>query len=354
MTDFETNTTLRDTGFLPPAPLTTYEGWREFVGKESAVRPEVPTPGTWKLMTNAEKRKSASERRSYHNQMPIFETSVLKTTVDKAILIATGNYQSPAGVRPGFVLDGLGTVGKSSIFVHLGRKYERQIRKKWNLSLNDNNGLVAFIPVAYVTLPGSVTIRAFNHLFLRFYGIVLPKGSSEGELAARIVDVCQRCNTTLILIDDIHFLEVKNRPGQIVNNHLKYLASQISATFGYAGIDLEHSGILSEGASEATRARSQVDHRFAKFEIKPFEEKDKNFLDLLNAYEKSLCLVNQPEGSLVRNAAYIHKRTSGFNGAISQLLKMAANEAIRSGDERLLVKHMDTVILSNAAEKNYR
>ncbi len=40
----------------------------------------------------------------------------------------------------------------------------------------------------------------------------------------------RRCATSLILIDDFHFLNMREKESRRVNDHLKYLANSISAT----------------------------------------------------------------------------------------------------------------------------
>ncbi|MFN2556591.1 MAG: hypothetical protein ABR592_06910 [Nitriliruptorales bacterium] len=37
--------------------------------------------------------------------------------------------------------------------------------------------------------------------------------------------------TTLFIVDDIHYLNLATREGQAVNDHLKYLANTVAATF---------------------------------------------------------------------------------------------------------------------------
>lgn len=340
--------------FMPPRAVTSYEGWRDFVNRVPAIRPKVPTSSEWLTMSSPQRAASIVERQRYHGQLPLIETTTMAMTIKETIQLASVNYNSPAGVRPGFVLDGLGTLGKSTIVMELGRRYELQVRKKFKLEGNANGSLNTFLPVAYVTLPGMVTVKGFNQLLLEFYGIPAPKSSSEQDMAARIVETCRACNTTLILIDDIHFLEMRNRSAQTVNNHLKSLASRISATFGYAGIGVEHSGLLSEGNSEARREFSQTDRRFARYEINRFSWGDQDFIHLLRGFERSLCLVNQKLDGIVDMANYIHDRTDGFIGSVSLLLKLGANLAIKKKTEALTQSLLSEITLDHAAEMHFK
>ena len=339
-------------GLLPPEPVTRFEGWRSFVNRPALVRPIVPTPAEWESMSKAARAESKADRIRWHGRLPLTKTSTLVDIIRDTIQMASLNYGAVAGVRPGFVLDGLPTVGKSTILMELGRQYEISVRKKFNLGPLDNAGLDIFLPVLYITLTGTIAVKPFNRLLMDFYGIPLPKSTDESEMTARIVETARRCGTTLILIDDFHFLRMTNRSAQVVNNHVKSLASSISATFGYAGIDLAHSGLLAEGNSEARRELSQTDHRFVWYGIRPYGVEHPDFEMILRGLGRSLCLVNSGPDDLVKIRKYVHARTNGFMGAISMLMRKGANLAIRDGSERITQKLLERVRLDHAAESH--
>lgn len=338
---------------LPPASPTTYEGWREFVNKPQPVRPVVPTAAQWDAMSATERSDSIELRIIWHSEMPPVEIGRTTHMIRDATRLALLNYRAMPGTRPGFAFDGLGTLGKSTILLQLGQKYEMAMRKKFGLEPYEEAGLNSFLPVVYVTLPGNLAIKPFNQLFIDFYGIPLSKGASDTEQTAAIVGIARECGTSLILIDDIHFLRVENKSAQTVNNHLKYLGSRISATFAYAGIDLEHSGLLLEGNSEARREISQTEHRLVCYEIRPFGVDSSELSDLLSGLERNICLINHSEGDLLRRKVYIHRRTGGYVGAIVMLVKLTANLAIKTGAERISVKLMKEIVLDHAAERHF-
>ncbi len=51
----------------------------------------------------------------------------------------------------------------------------------------------------------------------------------------------------MIVIDDIHLLELRREADRDANNHLKRLANDLQATFVYAGVGLSHGGFMHEG-----------------------------------------------------------------------------------------------------------
>ena len=337
-------------GIYPDPPITTYEGWRAFVNKEQPKRPVVPTPAQWESLPGSDKAASKRERAIWHAEMPPLETSAVTKINQIVTRLATLNYRAAPGARPGVAVDGLGAVGKSTILMEIGRGYERSVRKRFHLGPNDDLGLNEFIPVVYVTLPGTEAVKQFDWELVHYYGLPMAKSSTQERLDKAIEKAAIGCGTTLFLIDDIHFLKLSNRSAQVVNNHIKSLASRIPATFVYAGIDLDRSGLLAEGRSDTNRELSQTDHRFTRCEVRSFDCDSKEFDLLLSAFEAALCLVKTVKGDLVRMKVYVHQRTNGFIGAIAHLLKEGANLAIRNGEERITQSLLDKITISRAAE----
>jgi hypothetical protein len=141
-----------------------------------------------------------------------------------------------------------------------------------------------------------------------------------------------------------------NRTAQVINNHLKFLANCISATFIYSGIDVEGSGLMKEGNSTEKAFVSQTQHRFKCYSIAPFSKDSPDLKPLLNSFEASLALQNQLSGTLANISDYIHDRTGGFMGAISNLIREGANLAIDNGSERVNRVVFDKIRLDFASE----
>lgn len=336
-------------GLLPPPPIVRIEGWQYYVQKPSALLPLMPSADVFAAMSSKEKKEFAKQRKKFHSEMPLLETPALSRIHTESIRLAAMNYSAPPGARMGIVLDGLGTVGKSSIAMELGKKYELSWRKNILPKIQGTN-FSRPIPVVYLTLPGILAISDFNRLITSFMGISVPASAKVPWLNDRIIDAMQQCGTSLVIIDDIHFLQMRNRSSQTINNHLKFLASCVSATFVYAGINVEGSGLLAEGNSKENAFVSQTQHRFKTFPITPFTKNSADFKSLLSSFEASLALMSQPLGSLVLMSDFIHDRTGGFMGAISNLIREGANIAIEDGKEQLSRSILGKVKLAFASE----
>jgi hypothetical protein len=159
-------------------------------------------------------------------------------------------------------------------------------------------------------------------------------------------------------LDDIHFLKMRNRSAETLNNHLKSLANSISATFIYAGIDCEGTGLLTEGYRNDKIQFSQTGHRFKKYDMRPFsiteQEGTESYRQVLEFIESSLLLFKQPRGALFLNhGKYIIARTGGFIGAITNLLREAGNISILNGTEHITLKTLQSIKLDFDSETHY-
>lgn len=335
----------------PQEAIYEYMGWRQFVTKADAVRPAMPTESEFGRMTKAEKNAFKRSRILYHSQFGPLVTPALQRVHNETIRLASLNYRAAPGARMGVVLDGLGTVGKSTIVMNVGKKYEQQLRKLLKRPADLPNGH-AFIPVAYISLPSSVTIKKFNARVVSYYNIPVRKRESDDELTEKILKTAAKCATSMFIIDDVHFLNVRSKHGTSVNDHLKYLASHISATFLYAGIDLKGRHFISEGTSQEKAHRSQTQHRFRRYAIEPYEKRSDEYASLITSFGEHLLLLRQQPGSLYDELGdYIHDRTAGYIGAISNLLRQGGNLAIEEREERLSAKLLNTIYLDDAAEE---
>ena len=343
---------MRNEGLLPPPSIVRIEGWQSFVNKPRAARPVMPSMDQFTAMQKNEKTEFAKKRKKYHAEMPLIETPTLSGIHEESIRLAALNYSAPAGARMGIVLDGLGTVGKSSIAMEFGKKYELAWRKSILPKIQGNFSRP--IPVVYVTLPGTLTIKDFNRLITGFMGLNVPASATVSWLNDCIIDAAQSCATSLFIVDDIHFLQMKNQSSTTINNHLKYLANCVSATFVYAGINVEGSGLLNEGKSKEKAFSSQTQHRFKTFQILPFSKNSPALKLLLSSFETNLALMKQDLGSLAAMSDFIHDRTGGFMGAISNLVREGANIAIDDGSEHLSRSLLGKVKLAYASEAHQK
>lgn len=342
---------------FPERSIRTHEDWHAFVSKPSAVKPDLPTRAEYNAMSKVARKAINQERNHYNNSFGPIVVPAMEDIHEAGMRLARQNLRAPPGARAGLIIDGDSTVGKSTIAMQFGRRYELRVTK--NHTINRTPSGHVFVPVAFINLPAEMAIMNFNHLLAKFYNLPFAKSDKERFLTDSIKEAAADCGTSLFILDDIHFLQIKNRTHAVLNNHIKHLANSISATFVYAGIDLEKTGLLTEGQSAEKGTNTQTGHRFKKFNLTAYSMKTtagtKNYEDLLNFFEKNILLFDQEPGSLFREfGQYILERTGGFIGPISNLLRECGSLAIATGTESFSMKHFTKVRLDHDSEKAYK
>jgi hypothetical protein len=343
---------------FPERAIRTYEDWRAYVSKPSAIKPAMPTAAEYNNMSKGDRKAFDQARTYYHNSFGPILVPAMEKIHTAALRLTSQNLRAQPGARPGIIMDGLSTVGKSTIAMQLGRRYERLVTKDFKITTAPSGQ--SFVPVAFINLPGEMSIMNFNALLAKFYNIPYSKGrDKEYFLTDRIKEHAADCATSMFVLDDIHFLQIKNRTHETLNNHIKHLANSISATFIYAGINLEGTGLLTEGKSVERAEFSQTGHRFKKFDLVPYRYSDDKsraeFFTVLSSFESHLILFGQVPGALAREfGEYIYIRTGGFLGPISTMIREAASMAIKSKFERITIDILRKIKLDYDSEQRFK
>lgn len=342
---------------FPERSIRRYEDWQAFARRPTPIKPTMPTRAAFDRMSSAEKKAFNQTRRIYHDGFGPLLVPNMEEIHEAALRLARQNLRAQPGTRSGLIMDGISTVGKSTIAMQLGRRYEKLLTKNHTIERTPTGNV--FLPVAFVNLPGEVNIMNFNYLLARFYNIPYGRKVKEFELTNRIEEHAADCGTSMVILDDIHFLKIKNRSHETLNNHFKYLASSISATFVYAGINVEGSGLLAEGNNSEKKILSQTAHRFKRFELLPFnftEIKSRTeFLKVLTSFEQNLLLFNHTAGTLAKDTAeYIWERTGGFIGPISALVREGAALAISRKTEKITIDILNSIKLDFESEQQFK
>src|SRR3989440_11998658 len=117
-----------------------------------------------------------------------------------------------------------------------------------------------------------------------------------------------------------------DRRGEDLSDHLKYFAEHLPATFVYAGINVERSGLFT-----GVRGK-QLAGRCTLIRTGAFPCHDE-WHGLIATLEDTLRLHRHIGGTLVKLARYLHQRTGGMIGSLSHLIRAAAISAILDGSE---------------------
>ncbi|WP_186760529.1 TniB family NTP-binding protein [Arthrobacter alpinus] len=316
------------------APTTTLQGWRSFVASTAPTIEAIDPAGVAAL--SASKREAYDDQRiSYHSELVIVETSTVRRIINQGRLLTMLN-QREISARRGLVVSGPWASGKTTAIKLLGKTHELLIQRKYP---NQHDR----IPVVYITTPPKGSPKKLASEFANFLGLPYRPRQNVTDIADAVCQVLTMAKTDLVIVDEIHNLNLATSAGEDMSDHLKYFTEHMPATFVYAGINVENSGLFTGLRGKQISARSVL------MTTGPFpltEEWDA----LVATLEAGLRLHDHVPGSLIAQTQYLHHRTGGSISSLSHLIREAAIVAILNGTERIDRALLDEISLDHAAE----
>jgi hypothetical protein len=322
-------------------PLTTREGWSRFVDAEPE-EPKMLTDSDVELLGHEERLAYDQARLDYHSRLIVVATPTVKQVhATGRRLVLLKRHQISA--RRGLIISGTAGTGKTTAVTQLGRNHELLLRHRIG-----PQAAAGRMPVVYVTVPPAATPKMLAAEFARFAGLPVHPSQNQADITNAVCDVLSRLKADLVLIDEIHNISLVTRIGADTSDQLKYLAERIPATFIYAGVNIEGSGLLA-----GTRGQ-QIAGRLGMITCQSFgcgtTTQRQQWRALIATLEQSLRLRRHAPGGLLRLDAYLHQRTDGMIGSLSHLLRGAAVEAILDGTEKITRATLERIGLDQAAE----
>lgn len=321
-------------------PLTTKEGWRRFVDKESTA-PALLSGEALAGLGAAQRVGYDEARIEYHADLPLVNTPVIRQVIATSRLLIQLN-RNQISARRGVVISGASGTGKTTALSQLGRAHELAARRRHP---EDRHRL----PVVYITVPPAATPRMVAVEFARFFGLPTPRSANLTDVTNAVCATAARTHVDLVLVDEIHNISLATRAGAEVSDTLKYFAERLPATFVYAGLDVDEIGLFA-----GTRGR-QIAGRFTLIPARAFDygtaEQRETWHGLLSTMEASLRLHRHKPGTLTGLDEYLFARTNGMIGSLSQLVRGAAVLAIQDGTEQITQNLLDLVPVDHAAQR---
>jgi AAA domain len=328
-------------------------GWFAMAEAPPRTRPPLLAAGEIDALPAAERRRYDQARAVWHANLGPIRTPQVGAVFDALEEICGSNRQDGDKVRPAAVLDALPGLGKTTAALAFGRWFHREQIEMHGPQVSACGGTWQRIPVAYLGLTSHTTMRSLNAMLCRFYG--LPERGNADLLAHRAAECVVNCKTRLVIVDDVHFLDISRRDGREVANHFKWLANVFPVTFLFVGVGLRARGLLDEGLAGADAAFSQTARRWNVLSVEPFEIRttagQRTWRQLLLGIERGLVLAGAWRGMIARDLAeYLFARSSGHFASLMSLISRGCYRAIRTGAESLTAGLLDEVRIDQAAE----
>jgi len=307
--------------------LTTLTGWRGFVAETPAV-PDLLPEAVWTALTDDQRAGYDDDRVDHHSRLLVVQTPAIGQVITCGRRLIQLNKNAHYG-RCGLMVSGPARTGKTTALTQLGKTVEVIHRRRHPHSASD-------IPVVYITVPPAATPKMIAMEFARFFDLPISRRGNITDIADAVCGVSRDAHVTLVAIDELHNLNTTTRAGADASDTLKYFSERIPATFCYAGISLERTGLLSGTRGE------QIAGRFGMVRTGPFGQ-DPQWTALIAALEDSIRLHHHRPGMLTKLDRYLHQRTHGMIGSLLWLIRSTAINAVLDGTEKITKKTLDAV-----------
>ncbi|GAA3479564.1 ATP-binding protein [Streptomyces yanii] len=289
-----------------------------------------------------EKRLAYNEPRlDCHSRLVIVATPTVRNVFTTGRRLVLLNRHQISG-RRGLMVTGQAGTGKTTAIAQLGRSHELLVRKRLGPAAAGR------LPVVYVTVPPRATPKMLAIEFARFLGLPVVRQETQTSITNAVCDLLIKMRVELALVDEIHNLNLATQAGAEASDQLKYLSERIPAIFVLAGIDVAASGLFNGVRGQ------QIAGRYTVTDTEPFAygttAQRQNWRNLIASLEDALRLHRHKPGSLVKLDGYLHERTDGAIGSLSQLVRGAALEAIINGSEAITRKTLETIEVDQTAE----
>ena len=258
--------------------------------------------------------------------------------------IVETNRLRPPGAMPMVAVTAPYSAGKSTLLkqwgfgVHRGALGDQvnESRPTWS----PKPGMIAdWVPVVFVTLMASSSIKEINALILLYLGYP-PEGLAR-TTTTRVLHALRMHGVQVVILDDAHMLRSTNAKGREVLDYIKFLNTELgeinNGTVILVGANLERTAILDDPQIRARLTTMTVD----AFKISSIENKAA-WQDLL-ATASDRPLQHLPDAApdlfVTKLAQHIWRRTQGFVGEVAKLVTGSVLDAVH--DRRSSITHDD-------------
>jgi hypothetical protein len=333
--------------------LSRRAGWFVRVDSPPRVAPVRYARAELDALDGVERRSYDEQRAVWHANLGPILTPQMQSLFSELDEIVGSNRQDGDRVRGAAVLSALPGLGKTTAAVCYGVRYHREQIDLYGERTPEGHDRV---PVAYLALTSSTTMRSLNSGLCRFFDHPGWAKGNASLLADRATDCVLSCQTRLIIIDDVHFLDMNRRDGREVANHFKWLQTQFPVTFLFVGVAILERQMLTERLGSADAAMAQTARRWTTLSVTPFEiasdDGRRTWRRLLLAIERDLVLADAREGMLAdRLGDYLYARSTGHFASLMTLISRGCWRAIHTGAEQLTVELLDQIRNDEAAER---
>ncbi|MDC7714597.1 TniB family NTP-binding protein [Vogesella sp. LYT5W] len=183
-----------------------------------------------------------------------------------------------------------------------------------------------YAPVIYIQAPPGPSEHLFLNKMLLMLGIVVKVNETPDRKLLQLMEVMRQIGTRVLLLDELNALLAGSVTKQrFFLNMLKYLSNELQISIVAAG---------TQDAIQAVKSDAQIESRFPLRRLPRWQEGD-NFRRLLASFEYTLPLKEASSLQKVDLARKLFGMSEGVIGELSNIIRSAAQHAIKTGEERI-------------------
>jgi AAA domain len=199
----------------PATQLTTLPGWRQFVTAVPSI-PHLFPEQDWLWLEDGKRAAHDEERLEHHSRLVVVQTPVIERIVRQGGNLIRMNRLAHYG-RSGLMVSGPARSGKTTAVTQLGKTAEVTHRQR-------NPGFRDDIPVIYITVPPAATGKMIATEIARFLGLPVPRRANITDVIESVCGICLDTRVTMIIVDELHNLDMTTRAGAEASDTLKYFS----------------------------------------------------------------------------------------------------------------------------------
>lgn len=325
--------------------LTRKEGFAAFTEAREAPAPPTLTMADLKALDpQALEHHNDVRRRFLANLRPIKTMQARELSADLADIFDAGVHQPSWQAKGMAAIDAFPGLGKTTVGLSFAKKVHNTLIGQYGRFTEAGHERW---PVIRVGMMGDTRVKDFNWAMLEFFAHAGRNSGSANSFLSRALDCAVSCESRLLLVDDLQFLQFRSRRGTELANQFKTIANEFPLMILFIGHDLEGKGLYDD--PQLARRITPLGLQAFSIEHEPGREQWRRFLLSL---EQRLVLASKYPGMLADDLSdQLYARCSGHIGSLMSLIRLGCLRAMRTGEERLTENVLAQVKLDRAAQQ---
>ncbi|WP_327299848.1 TniB family NTP-binding protein [Streptomyces sp. NBC_01197] len=325
--------------------LTRKEGFAAFAEARETPIPLTLTMADLRALDPAALEHYNDDRRRFlANLRPIKTMQVQELSADLTDIFDAGVDQPNWQAKGMAAIDAFPGLGKTTIGLSFAKKVHNTLISRHGRFTEAGHERW---PVIRVGMMGDTSVKDFNWAMLEFFAHAGRNSGSANAFLSRALDCAVSCQSRLLLVDDLQFLQFRSRRGTELANQFKTIANEFPLMILFIGHDLEGKGLYDD---------PQLARRITPLGLQAFSIEDEagreQWRRFLLSLEQRLVLANKYPGMLADDLSdQLYARCSGHIGSLMSLIRLGSLRAMRTGQERLTKDVLAQVKLDWAAQQ---